>query len=230
MKRTMKTMLAAGAALATTLPSLAGIQLNDVYSEASLTYENGGGMFGDDEYEYDSDTADYLGTARAEAGNDPGGAAWSSTFRYQGGTRFEVRQGLSYDSMWADPADFRSSMYSRLSITIDRELQLDYSFNWSLDSAELRNGSFTILRGSTYVDRRTYSSSNQAAGSSIMLDPGAYTFIFRLGGREGSNWMEYSSSSSSQFVANMNFSEVPAPGGLALLGLAGCAWRRARRE
>lgn len=229
MKCTMKTMLAAGAVLATTLPSLAGIQLNDVHSEATLTYENGGGMFGDDEYEYDSDTTDFLGTARAEAGNDPWGVAWSSAFMYEGGMRFSVRQGLSYDSMWADPADFRSSMYSRLSITIDQQMQLDYSFNWSLDSAELYNGSFAIRRGSTYVGGRSYSASNQTAGSSILLDSGTYTFFFHLRGREGSNWMDYFSSSSSQFVANMNFSEVPAPGALALLGLAGCVHRRSRR-
>ena len=40
MKRTMMTMLAAGAALATTMSAFAGVQLNSVFSSASLEYEN----------------------------------------------------------------------------------------------------------------------------------------------------------------------------------------------
>ena len=233
MKRTMMTMLAAGAALATTMSAFAGVQLNSVFSSASLEYENDSllppPLGGEDEYEFVTDSTTTLGMARAEAGSDPGGAAWSSTSMFGGGAQFSVSQGLSYDSMYYDPADFDADMYSRLSITLDQEMQLDYSFSWAVNSAELFNGSFKIYRGSTYVHGRYYSSSNQAGGSSIMLGPGSYTFAFDLDGRDASGMYPDFSSGNSRLVSYMSFSEVPAPGALALLGLAGCAWRRGRR-
>ena len=146
------------------------------------------------------------------------------------GMRFSVSQGLSYDSMYYDPADFDADMFSRLTIRLEQEMQLDYSFSWTVNSAELFNGTFRIKQGSTYLQSRSYSSSNQAEGSSMVLGPGTYTFFFWLSGREASGGMfPDRSSGNSRLVSYMSFSEVPAPGALALLGLAGCAWRRGRR-
>ena len=234
MKRTMMTMLAAGAALAATMTSYAGIQLESVYSQAGLEYENDSFLpppfGGQDEYDFVTDSRSTLGMARAEAGSDPAGAAWSSTGMLADGTRFSVSQGLSYDSMYYDPADFDADMFSRLTIRLEQEMQLDYSFSWTVNSAELFNGTFRIKQGSTYLQSRSYSSSNQAEGSSMVLGPGTYTFFFWLSGREASGGMfPDRSSGNSRLVSYMSFSEVPAPGALALLGLAGCAWRRGRR-
>ena len=235
MKHSMKIMLAAGSVLATTVSAFGGIQMNSVFSEASLRYENDGfgvPFFGgsEDEHEYVVDRRSTLGAARAEAGDDPAGAAWSSVGRYDDGMRYTVSQGLSYGSMYSDPVDFTGMMYSTLVLTIDHEMQLDYSFAWSMNSARLTNGSFEIRRGSDTVHRRIYDAIDPAAGASILLGPGTYSLTFRLRGSEASGGMFPDwSSGNSRLLTTMNFSTIPAPGALALLGLAGCAWRRGRR-
>lgn len=234
MKRSTTILLAAGAALATTGSSFAGVFLNSVYSAVHLEYENDGWGFppfgGEGEHYAVTDSRTSLGMAQAQAGEDPGGVAWSAVGMYDDGMRFMVSQGLSYDSMYPDPAEFDADMRSRISITLDQSMRLDYSFVWSINSAELFNGAFDIYRDFSLHHHCSFSASNPIEGGSIVLEAGYYSFVFNLDGAEASGGVfpDWTSGNSS-LVTTMNFSAGPAPGALALLGLAGCAWRRGRR-
>ena len=175
-----------------------------------------------------------------------GGSRYASYYgSYAGdviGWTFEVNQDIFVTDLgyWIDDQDFIMDSIHEVGIwTLDGTLLTSavvdpntaYEFNGfnytGISSLALSAGQSYVLGGMTTTDDNDW----YVSGASSATFGAAVAFVesrYPLEGELGFVFPESTSSSYGRFGPNFLYSDVPAPGALALLGLAGLVRRRRR--
>ena len=224
---TMTHMLAAGIVIAmSAVPSHGDIQLGDHGAGVFVLQEDAGA--GDSDWSSIAQLG--MGTVVASAGSDPVGTAWAGLDWLEDGTGFQITHGFEHGDINNSFISFQARMESMIRFVLDEPMQVDYAYErdiegntlFSLDGAI----SFFSEPGGWHTHMLSSNVMNGAGG--LILGPGVHRISTDFVGMtyEG---MEGSGEMTVDMV--ILFTPLPAPGALALLGLAGCAaGRRRRRE
>lgn len=167
-----------------------------------------------------------MGTSVVSLEGDPNGTAWSGLDWLQDGDGFQITGGMEHDDIDDESISFESRMETMVRFHLSETMQVDYSYGLMLDGSTLESFSGSIRFTSDSGEVHVGSLGQSGIGGSLVLGPGFHkinTILLSqtLPGMEGSGAMGIDMA--------IRFTSVPAPGALAILGLAGCAGCRRRR-
>ena len=167
-----------------------------------------------------------MGTSVVSLGGEPSGTAWSGLDWLQDGDGFQITAGLEHGDIDDDSISFESRMETMVRFHLSETMQVDYSYGLMFDGSTLEPlvGSIRITSDSGEV--HVGSLGQSGTGGSLMLGPGFHKINTIL---LAQTLPEMEGSGGVGLDMTIRFTSVPAPGALALLGLAGCAGCRRRR-
>lgn len=116
---------------------------------------------------------------------------------------------------------------SMVEFTLDESMRLDYAYDMDFDAMmSVLDGQLRLV---SQTHGTTFYSLNEELSSgavSFILEAGTYKITQDIFGQTHAGVQD---SGTMSIESTMRFTSLPAPGALALLGLAGCARRRGRR-
>lgn len=170
-----------------------------------------------------------MGTVTASVGSNPSGTAWAGLDWLEDGTGFQFTNGFEHGNINDSFTTFEARMESMINFVLDEPMQIDYSYELNSGGSEFSSlhGSIDFFSDPGGLFMHSFNDDFSIGNNSLILDPGTHristVFI-------GQTYLGMQGSGEMSVDMAIRFTPLPAPGALALLGLAGCAAHRRRRR
>jgi len=207
----------------TCTPSHAGLQLENQGVGCLVLQENSASG----ESNWSSAAQMELGTITASVGSNPMGTASAGLDWLEDGTGFQFTNHFQHGDINDPFTMFQGRMESMVKVILDEPMQLDYSYDMNFDESTLYllNGRINLSSPGGSI-HHTLNQEIPTGSSSYILEAGLHNINLLF---VGQTYEGIQGSGEMSMGVTMRFTALPAPGALALLGLAGCASRRRRR-
>jgi len=204
-------------------PSLAEFQLTE-QGIAGVIGKNYAMGNGDPEWSWSSQYE--LGQISATAGSDPSGTVTNGLDWLEDGSGFQLTSGVQHEEIIDLYTMFEGRVETQVEFVLDESMQMDFTYDLDLGtSLHLVHGEIQIM------------TPESTTWHVLDMDAPVGSDMYIFGPGEHKIWLHYTvttylgprSAGEMSMDMTMWFTPLPAPGALALLGLAGCASRRRRR-